>query len=126
MAAQLGETTTEEGGMTLAEFLLARLEEDQVKRAVMREWHAEGCDHLPDPSSEYTYPCNCGVPERMAREVEAKRRIVELHTAADGDWHECRGRYGTAAFSDAEPCDTLRLLALPYADHPDYDRSWAV
>lgn len=25
-----------------------------------------------------------------------------------------------------ENCPTLCLLALPYADHPDYDPSWAV
>lgn len=22
------------------------------------------------------------------------------------------------------PCPTLQLLAMPYADHPDYDPSW--
>jgi hypothetical protein len=22
------------------------------------------------------------------------------------------------------PCDTLKLLALPYADHPDYRDEW--
>lgn len=62
-------------------------------------------------------------PARVLADIAVKRRIVKLHSVLDGtggDWDtdpparcaECR---------DEHPCTTLCLLALPYADHPDYD-----
>lgn len=67
-------------------------------------------------------------PARVLREVEAKRRIIELHplvTYTDEEPgyrqilndHTCPGRQA--------PCTTLRLLALPYADRPGYRQEWA-
>jgi hypothetical protein len=110
----------------LSEFLTARIEEDQVKRVTMREWHAETCEHLPQPEDGYTFPCDCGVPERMAVECEAKRRIVEAHR-----WEEFDDGDGSVPYytdcddcRQSPPCRTLRLLALPYADHPDYREEW--
>lgn len=135
--------------MTLVEFLLARIEEDQIN-ATMRTWHADGCDSLPDPAG-YTYPCDCGVPERMTAECSAKRRIIEFHESwpvlvemapeftqpDDNDdisgmtlrmsrqiaWlttKEYIAKFGT------EPPTTPILIALaaPYASHPDFDPSW--
>jgi hypothetical protein len=56
--------------------------------------------------------------ERGQLECEAKRRIVELHRAKDnGFCTHCNWKW---------PCVTLRLLALPYADHPDYQPEWRV
>lgn len=83
-------------------------------------------------------------PARVLREVEAKRLIIALHV---GD-HDCvimvRGTYPSdwpagGAFGapgqpwshpsvehhEGGPCETLRLLALPYADHPSYRQEWA-
>jgi len=101
----------------LVAFLRARLDEDAI-RATLREWHAADCEELPTPGSEYTYPCNCGVPERLAADVDAKRRILDLHKAMalNPDVH-----------SDAWTAlgDLLHLLALPYASHPDYRPEWA-
>lgn len=60
----------------------------------------------------------------MLADVEAKRRIVEQH--AGDDAHECAGEsdpWGRATVFEMN-CPTLRLLALPYADHPDYDEAW--
>lgn len=52
-------------------------------------------------------------PARVLAEVEAKRRIVDdLAATIGGDY-----------IDDGEPVlaeHLLRLLALPYADHPDY------
>lgn len=83
-------------------------------------------------------------PARELADVNSKRRILELHTGA----HDCTEVYtGTYPddwpqsapwgspggtwrhvidehFEDTEPCPTLRLLALPYADHPDYRDEW--
>ena len=66
-------------------------------------------------------------PARVLAECEAKRRIVGLHVCACpdptcGDCGECSGLHH--ADPTPAPCDTLRLLALPYADHEDYDEGW--
>lgn len=56
-------------------------------------------------------------PARVLREVEAKRRIIDMYDTAAGE-----GFVGQLYRNSAEP--TLRLLALPYADRPDYDEAW--
>lgn len=82
---------------------------------------------------------------RVLAECDAKRRIVEWHERRDDC---CEERYG-ALVLDADPelsagtdalgdltirqsigreryigCVTLMLLALPFADHPDYREEW--
>lgn len=61
-------------------------------------------------------------PARVLREVEAKRRLVALH---DRPNHQCVTEDGPTQWHAADPCATLRLLALPYATHPDYRPEWA-
>ncbi|MFJ9558295.1 DUF6221 family protein [Nocardiopsis sp. NPDC101807] len=55
-------------------------------------------------------------PARVLREVAAKRAVLALHQDAG---------MGDCAHS-SDPCPTLRALAAPYVDHPDYDPAWAV
>jgi hypothetical protein len=119
--------------MTLTDFLLARIEEDVVKRVTMREWHAADCETIPAFGSEYSYPCDCGVPERMARECEAKRRIVAEHAEGDSEYcRRCKGEDVDIGGPTVRmypvpieyPCPTLRALALSYADHPGYRQEW--
>jgi hypothetical protein len=79
-------------------------------------------------------------PAHVLVEIDAKRRIIDLHgyTTAHG-WvigvdrtcTECATGYpgsGPADEGDFDPtpwpCPTLRLLALPYVDHPDYRDEW--
>lgn len=69
-------------------------------------------------------------PARVLREVEAKRKITECHepwVAGNGD--TICGRCGREHIDGRPgghfPCQTLRLLALPYSDHPDYRQEWA-
>ncbi|OKJ52223.1 hypothetical protein AMK27_30765 [Streptomyces sp. CB02009] len=64
---------------------------------------------------------------RFHAETEAKRRILSAHPIEPYDddptigfCQECQ-RGGAAGIA---PCTTLRLLALPYADHPDYRPEW--
>ncbi|MER5350604.1 DUF6221 family protein [Kitasatospora sp. NPDC002551] len=74
-------------------------------------------------------------PARVLADVDAKRRIIAAHAAV-----VLRGGPGARYFDTttvcrsceppqfpehAFPCATLRLLALPYADHPDYQPEWA-
>lgn len=57
-------------------------------------------------------------PARVLAEVDTKRRIVDgLAEALDR-----HADYITGTFTVE---DVLRLLALPYADHPDYQPEWA-
>jgi Family of unknown function (DUF6221) len=66
-------------------------------------------------------------PARVLADVAAKRAIVALHDD-EGGAHECVGHdsaWGTVTDYERD-CRTLRLLAAPYADHPDFDPAWAV
>lgn len=87
---------------TLADFLLARIAESE-KREDDAWINYEG-----RPPKEYEI------------EYESKRRIVAA----------CDPIYGTDGweYDDAPELayTTLRLLALPYADHPDYREEWRV
>lgn len=60
-------------------------------------------------------------PARVLREVEATRRLVALHARA---YHQCVTEDGPTQWHAADPCTTLRLLALPYAARPGYQDSW--
>ncbi len=84
--------------MDITEFLLARIAEDEadVKAGV------------------YTGD----VHTRLAAECEAKRQIVELCGSAA---ERTRGEASVAGYLAD---NVLARLALPYADHPDYDESW--
>lgn len=90
---------------------------------------------------EFSDPCRCNAPARVLAECEAKRRIVEHHEygmgyrslpwswGAEEEAYEvcgaCYERDADGYASNAKaPCLTLRLLALPYADHPDYQEAW--
>lgn len=72
-------------------------------------------------------------PARVLREVEAKRELVRLavqaRTNADlPDPEHATGPYVPAVFVSGCASaweHTLRLLAVPYADHPDYRPEWA-
>lgn len=72
-------------------------------------------------------------PARVLAEVEAKRRIIELHRATDGlDCASCANwgdvthdrDYGEMGSHEWYPCSTLRFLTLPYAGYPDYQDAW--
>jgi hypothetical protein len=62
-------------------------------------------------------------PARVLADVAAKRRIIELHTGQ----HDCAGSIDNSTAWPYVGCDTLRLLAQPCKDHPDYDaEAWSV
>jgi hypothetical protein len=101
---------------TLADFLLARIAEDEAyARELMDngpEWVAEAHSFGAD------FP-------RVLAECEAKRQIAGLHgNVVPGDTIEERGMAFCADDLNQAPCPTLRALALPYANHPDYRDEW--
>jgi hypothetical protein len=76
-------------------------------------------------------------PARVLAEAETKRGIVAEHQitleeVAEGRWEgKCSTCFGEAGIVGdrvgADPqiaCPTLKLLAVPYADHPDYQPEW--
>ena len=123
----------------LAAFLLARIAEDEAaarvavadsglidaaKRAdTAAQGRAADCAHIARHD-----------PARVLAECAAKRRIVEDHRSFDAnDWPHNRPRLictrcydGDNVFGDEAmyPCLTLRALAQPYADHPDFAEEW--
>jgi hypothetical protein len=60
-------------------------------------------------------------PARVLREIDAKRRIVNLHARTH---HQCVAEDGPTQWHAKDPCATLRLLALPYVDRPGYREEW--
>lgn len=96
--------------MTLTDFLLARIAEDEATD--MRLPHRNACRMFGgwpgDPSS--AADCDCGLSSRVLAECEAKRRIVEDVT--------------NPHTSCPELDEVARILAAVYADHPDYRDEW--
>lgn len=89
--------------MTLTDFLLARVAEDEAS--------------LPS-GFDCWYK-----PERYVAECAAKRAIVELHEDVRGSCMTC-GAITAIGYKEDWPCDTIKALAQPYADHPDFDEAW--
>ena len=135
--------------MTLTEFLLARIAEDEAAARDAGERRG-----LPYESPLYVVDDNyrhdqVGIyPERVLAECEAKRRIVGIHeldpievyswgttgggcglcdhsceTGGDTWGHDPCDAHDGATFETVD-CETLQVLALPYADHPDYRQEW--
>ena len=122
----------EVGAVTLVEFLLQRLSEDEERAD---ETHLADCviDHIDSGRG-----CSCVIPARVLADVAAKRRIVDLHSpsaefvpghvpgrfceaCADWDDENDEGQPPTVPW----PCPTLLALASVHADHPDFDPAWA-
>lgn len=114
--------------MELTDFLLARIAEDEaLASAVGPEPTVRTSDAAVTAFLEVWHP------DRVLAECEAKRRIVDWHRLVDGlddDDNPVRGcpnciaSGAVAPYLIAGPCLTIRLLALPYADHKDYREEW--
>lgn len=65
-------------------------------------------------------------PARVLAQCEANRQIVQGHPRCD--MHDLPGDECDVCMTCGDgslwPCPTLRALALPYADHPDYREKW--
>lgn len=62
---------------------------------------------------------------RVLADVDAKRHRLRLHRA---DVRATGERHGSELYCEHDgqpwPCPDLRLDALPFADHPDYQQEW--
>jgi hypothetical protein len=123
--ATMSRANPQEGVWTFAEM---QVRDDAGHLVVRHTWPNEG-EHIARHD-----------PARTLREVEAKRRIIELHELAVSkdparfsaltgeplpDAYEVT--CAVCGWADDDPtsgCETLRLLALPHADHEDYREEW--
>jgi len=92
--------------LSLVEFLLARIAEDEEEIISSAVW---------DDARQ----------RRDLAECESKRRIIELHQLEHSRTSVHCGECDEGHQYPSWPCTTLRLLALPYADHPAYRSEWA-
>lgn len=125
--------------MTLVEFLTQRLDEDEAYAKLAQTGHRVrytvsmdspvGRDLTPGELMRYLDHTKRFGPPRSLREVEAKRRMLDevrdakdtlVAVQEDSDWDAAA--CWSERYSALRP--VLGLLALPYADHPDYREEW--
>lgn len=102
-------------GMTIVEFMEARLAEDELAAEAISKGRSLGQRYevyVPPPLDEIV----SWDPSRVLREVEAKRRILAM---APGDSH---GGYPDGYWEAVDQAQ--RHLASVYAGHTDYDEAW--
>ncbi|QBI56755.1 DUF6221 family protein [Streptomonospora litoralis] len=128
--------------MTITEFLNARLHEEQqwaihLERNARNYLRAENLREVRGRARQTTVAWDpyAEFAQRVYRSVTGQLRILEEHPQTrgwDGDGVDnpicetcARDDRDGGQDGDPYPCTTLRLLALPYADHPHYQQEWA-
>ena len=133
--------------MDLPDFLLARIAEDEAYAKVKLRLEGEPSTTSPDGGDLAGFLQRliemCGEdpetqrmmahveagmrsptdPMRVLADCDAKRRMLKLHGFRQFG-HQCVAIDGPTQWHVGDPCTTVRLLALPYAAHPDYDPDW--
>jgi hypothetical protein len=129
--------------MELVEWLRARLDEDEqvAREASPGEWRPDAAPdgrwyidpgHDTDDVGQAARRADAEHiarhdPARVLREVEAKRRILDLHADTRPYVYRDDGTRACGECGDGTvemPCLTVRLLALPFADAPGYRDEW--
>ncbi|MFE0088737.1 DUF6221 family protein [Streptomyces sp. NPDC059016] len=127
--------------MELVDFLRARLDEDeQAARRAGDSFRQIGETGVivateGDRAEECASANWAGIaehivrhdPARVLREVEAKRRMLTSYENAAVAQRAATGTPSVGDLMDGSAHSlrfALRLLALPYADHPDYRQEW--
>lgn len=113
----------------LIAFLRARLDEDEQLGLTLDGTAYNGVESTAGPDAR-------AYLERAAVEVEAKRRILAEHAPIGPDCQVCalvdreecydgENEWLEDTFTRIPaPCPTLRALAAPYTEHPDYREEW--
>lgn len=106
----------------LAEFLLARIAEDEDEARERREIADRHWAEIRAAGATPAFVVfRTDEPEFTLATCAAHRRIVELHGSGDAWCDHCSG------YSDepSDTCPTIRALASVYVDHPDYQPEWS-
>lgn len=92
-------------------------------------WDCEGSSALSMTSESAQHTARHH-PARVLAEVDAHRKLLDLHSPLNVEGDAITG-CTTCSWRDEMdelwvqwPCPTLRVLALPYADRPDYREEW--
>lgn len=136
--------------VSLPDFLLARIAEDEERAGLAAQlgaqWQPGGSGvwieattvlasdgKLPRSGRSVAEVDDVAVPHvlswspaRVLAECDAKRRIVAMRKTYDGRpiTGESPGAVSAIAVGAAVLDAALTALALPYADHADYDETW--
>lgn len=126
----------------LVAFLRAQLDEDERVALAAEPLRL----HLPWPKqagkATYLTYANRFDPQWMLAEVEAKRRILDLHRLTvekvdkppfdpytgkrtEEEFDVTCDLCGWASDNPASGCETLRAMTIPYRDRPGYGPTWA-
>lgn len=113
--------------MTIVEFLEARLDEDEADAR-----NADGDRLLAWSKHDRMVIVDSGFLQaftrsRILREVAAKRAIIAQSREADEYYAYMSGNGGTTsmAVGHVNACsETVKALAVVYAEHPDYQPDW--
>lgn len=119
--------------LTLSEFLLARIAEDERE---VEDWPIEGNWGLHSPGQMWVDSIGRPIYAPRARvlaECEAKRAAVDIAfdhmSTIDGEWGCCHGpdriRAGECPGLHPDHDDLLRALASVYSDHPEFRPEWS-
>ena len=81
-------------------------------------WTVADCSDA-DPARENAEHVAVWDPERVLREIDARRRELKLHQREPGQHPDFCG-YDRHEL----PCPSQRNLAAPYADRPGYREEW--
>ncbi len=124
--------------MTLTEFLQARIAEDVARGAALPKTdRLMACLSMGELSVNNVRAIAAHASRALA-ECDAKLQIVALHHVAQlgfgpdvvgcdnchGELPETWGPDLLPPGASLWPCETVQLLALPYADHPDFRQEW--
>lgn len=105
--------------LTLTEFLLARIAEDEASARDLAADAMVGAPwkHFPKDAYDQIQSMALTLAHRTKVEAQAKRRIMALDYFGDPGDDYTLGQ-------EVAHGDVLRILALPYADHKDYREEW--
>jgi hypothetical protein len=99
--------------VTLTEFLLARIAEDEADARAADEVRLWTLSQAGDRIINDAGFMQRFTPSRVLAECEAKRQIIERHSGCDD-----------VSYGDASTCPDMRDLVSVYADHPDFREEW--
>lgn len=135
--------------VTLTDFLLARIAEDEALARAARKWTDRDWTHHqhgrhswvaadaaapiledmldePEPGGAIVEFVASHDPARVLAECEAKRRLVDYAAFMLKAWDDKPGgAYPDMTRRERHTANViLEALALPYAEHPDYCEEW--
>ena len=119
--------------MLLTEFLTHAIAQDEEAAFAALAGGSHEANRPTLTAAWQDYLRAAGGPDALHAECEAKRHIIAAHTLGSRSagsespgCRRCRRRKETSVTRDWNaPCETLRLMAVAYADRPGYNPWWA-